>query len=215
MIVAETFWDNVAAKYAKSPVKDQASYDRTLERVRAHLKPEDRVLELGCGTGSTALALADAAAEIVATDFSAAMIALGKQKAAGAGVSNLRFMVAEPGDARLLADGTFDVVMGFNLLHLIEDLPRALAQIHDHLRPGGLFISKTFCRPGPGESNMEYLLTRLALPVMQAFGKAPLVGFMKVEKLEQHVIDAGFEIVETGTYPARPPRRFLVARKPG
>ncbi len=172
-------------------------------------------MELGCGTGSTALALAGAAAEIVATDFSAAMIALGKQKAAGAGVSNLRFMVAEPGDARLLADGTFDVVMGFHLLHLIEDLPRALAQIHDHLRPGGLFISKTFCRPGPGEGNMEYLLTRLALPVMQAFGKAPFVGFMKVEKLEQHVIDAGFEIVETGTYPARPPRRFLVARKPG
>ncbi|MEO0752349.1 MAG: class I SAM-dependent methyltransferase [Pseudomonadota bacterium] len=214
MIAPDKFWDNVAAKYAKTPVKDETAYQQTLDRVRAHLRPEDRVLELGCGTGTTALALAGAAREITATDFSDAMIEVGRKKAADAGVQNVRFLTAEPGSDTLRDDGPFDVVMAFNLLHLIEDLPTAMAQIAGLVRPGGLFVSKTFCRPGPGEGNLEYFATRIALPVMQTFGKAPYVGFMYVAHLEDQVTRAGFEITERGNYPARPPRRFLVARKP-
>ena len=48
------FWDRLAAGYAKKPVPDEEAYARTLERVRAHLTPNDRVLELGCGTGTSA-----------------------------------------------------------------------------------------------------------------------------------------------------------------
>ena len=54
MVSSEAFWDGVADKYAKTPIPDEADYAYTLERVRAHLKPGDRVLEIGCGTGSTA-----------------------------------------------------------------------------------------------------------------------------------------------------------------
>jgi SAM-dependent methyltransferase len=214
MIAPDTFWDNVADKYAKSPIKDEASYEKTLDRVRAHLKPTDRVLELGCGTGTTALKLADAAQEIVATDIAPRMIRVGETKADKAGVKNVRFMTAVPGDPQLVAEGPFDVVMAFNLLHLLEDLPAAMAQIAQHVRPGGLFISKTFCRPDWGQGNLEYYMTRLALPVMQTLGKAPFVGFMEIEELERHISHAGFTLVETGNYPERPPRRFIVGKKP-
>ena len=69
---ATLFWDRIAPKYAKSPVRDQQAYEATLARTRSYLGAEDKVLELGCGTGSTALILADAVAEYTATDLSLA-----------------------------------------------------------------------------------------------------------------------------------------------
>ena len=63
------FWDRRAAAYSKKPVPDADAYERTLERVRAYLTLNDRVLELGCGTGASALRLAASAGQILATDY--------------------------------------------------------------------------------------------------------------------------------------------------
>ena len=52
------FWDRIARKYAADPIKDMDGYARTVDRTRHHLRSTDTVLELGCGTGTTALKLA-------------------------------------------------------------------------------------------------------------------------------------------------------------
>ena len=49
----EKFWDKVAKKYAKSPIKNLQAYNETMERTKTHLSVGDSVLEVGCGTGST------------------------------------------------------------------------------------------------------------------------------------------------------------------
>lgn len=211
MTDAATFWDKVATKYAKSPVSDVPAYEYTLERTRSYLSPSAHMLEIGCGTGSTALALADAVKQVTATDFSQEMIALGKEKARIQGISNVDFQVKSVNDPSL-SQGTYDVVMAMNLLHLIEDLPGALAQINNALKPGGIFISKTFCRPVL-RPTFKFIAIRAVLPVMQFFGKAPFVSFMRIEFLEAAITAAGFSIVETGNYPANPPSRFIVAKK--
>lgn len=203
------FWDRIADKYAKAPIKDQESYSYTLDRTRSYLHREDRVLELGCGTGSTALELAPLVSEIIATDISGAMLDKGREKSAIQGIENVTFAQA---DAQHAPNGPFDVVTAFNLLHLVEDLDGTLKAIYQRTRPGGLFISKTFCVPH-GFSWIT-LLVNTALPVMQAIGKAPYLGKFKASELDAAIIAAGFELIETGQGPTKDPRRYLVARKP-
>lgn len=61
------FWNRVARRYARAKIGDPQGYERSLERTRALLGPGDRVLELGCGTGMTALRLAGSVQAYLAT----------------------------------------------------------------------------------------------------------------------------------------------------
>jgi SAM-dependent methyltransferase len=74
------FWDRSSRKYAIGAIADQAGYERTLDRTRALLGPGDKVLELGRGTGTTALRLAGDVQNYLATDISAGMIAIANEK---------------------------------------------------------------------------------------------------------------------------------------
>ena len=200
---AARLWDKIAPRYAARPVGDEAAYAATLDRVRAHLTADAQVLELGCGTGTTALTLAPHVARITATDVSPAMIEIARGKAAG--VANAGFEVAP---ARLSATQTYDAVLAFNLLHLLEDIDASLREIHAALRPGGLFISKTPCL-GDRKGFLRPLLWG-----MQKLGKAPSpVHFLKSKPLEDRIAGQGFALLETGDYPKSVPSHFIVARK--
>lgn len=202
------FWDTIARKYAADPITDIAGYERTLERARHYLKGDETAFEFGCGTGTTALRLAPFLARIVATDISGEMIAIAREKAEAEGCSNAVFEVATP-DAAPWPDGTFDIAFGFNVLHLVAAREAVLRGVHRLLKPGGLFISKTPCLK---EMN---LAVRLAVPVMQVFGKAPYVAFLSAEDLEREIAAAGFEIIERARHASRgrDARPFFVARK--
>jgi ubiquinone/menaquinone biosynthesis C-methylase UbiE len=202
------FWDRTARKYAADPVADMAGYERTLERTRHYLKSDDTVLEIGCGTGTTALALAPSVGRMLATDISGEMIAIAREKMSAERRLNVTFDVATP-DTVPAPDGTFDVALGFNVLHLIAARKAALSAVHRLLKPGGLFISKTPCLK---EMNP---LIRVAVPVMQLVGKAPYVAVLSGEQLEHEIAAAGFDIVERARHASRgrDARPFVVARK--
>ncbi|MEP3278727.1 MAG: class I SAM-dependent methyltransferase [Stappiaceae bacterium] len=204
------FWDRHAAGYAKSPIKNMEGYTYTLTRTRSYLKATDRALELGAGTGSTALELAPSVAHITATDISPAMIDIGKEKARHQGIDNIDFLAADSLVSNL--EGPYDVILAHNLLHLVEDLPATLKRVHALLKPGGLFISKTFCKPARIGPPLYYAM-RLALPLMRLFGKAPYVAVMRIAELETAITDEGFTIIETGNYPAKELSRYIVARR--
>jgi len=203
------FWDKAAAKYAKSKIGDPGAYETTLARTRSYLKAEDQALELGAGTGTTALHLAGSVARYTVSDGSTAMIDIAREKVWDTGASNLDFEVCDIVGA---PDGPFDVVLAFNLLHLVEDLDGALSRIQTLVKPGGLFISKSLCEPGLG-AGWKFTLLRMVVPLMQMMGKAPFVAFRRTDDFERQITDAGFEIIETGDYPAKPPSHFVVARR--
>jgi ubiquinone/menaquinone biosynthesis C-methylase UbiE len=202
------FWDRSSRKYAKGAIADQAGYQRTLDRTRALLGSGDRVLELGCGTGTTALRLAGGVQDYLATDISAGMIAIADQKHAAGPIPALAFRTAT---AEALPPDTarFNAVLGFNYLHLVRDLPGTLRRIHALLATEGLFISKTPC---VGDMNP---LIRFALPAMRAIGKAPYAGVFRTADLGQQIGAAGFDILATESHATKgnDNRPYIVARK--
>ncbi len=205
------FWDKAAEKYAKDPIADMEGYTYTRERTRSYLSPTDHVLELGCGTGSTALELAPSVAKITASDFAPSMIRIAKKKAAKEAITNIDFLAADLFDPAN-EQGPFDAVLAHNVLHLVDELPAALNRINGLLKPDGLFISKTFC-VDPERLTFTIRAMKVVLPFMQMIGKAPFVAFMTSSQYEQAITNAGFKIIETGNYPAKEARRYVVAKK--
>jgi SAM-dependent methyltransferase len=156
------FWDRTSRKYAKAAIADQDGYERTLDRTRSLLGAGDRVLELGCGTGTTALRLSGDVKSYLATDFSVGMITIAEEKRIAARVPVLEFRTATA-ESIELETGQFDAILGFNYLHLVRDLPGTLRRIRALLVSEGLFISKTPC-----VGDMNSLIRLVLLPVMRA-----------------------------------------------
>ena len=213
MPTSAEFWDRVAEKYARDKIADLPAYEFTLERTRSYLRATDRVVELGAGTSSTGLLLAPSVATYLATDVSAEMVRIGREKLAEAPIAG---MAIEQGsfDLPKLAGADYDAVLAFNLFHLVPDIRVALEQAAGMLRPGGLLISKTVCLGSRAWPVRGFFRAMIAL--MSVFGKAPKdVHFPTVAQMDAMVTEAGFEIVETGNYPAKTPSRYIVARKIG
>ena len=204
------FWDRIAVKYAADPIADMAGYEATLRRVQGLLSADQDVLEIGCGTGSTALRLAPFTRRLLATDVSAGMIAIAREKLAAQPLPQLSFAVADA-EIPLAGQGEYDAVLAFNLLHLVTDLDRALDLVVQTLRPGGLLISKTACI-----AEMNPLIPYLALPLMRAIGKAPHVLCFEAAVLQSAIARQGMDVVSVERHGTRGKdfRVFIVARKP-
>ena len=202
------FWNRTSRKYAKGAVADPAGYERTLERTGGLLKPGDRVLELGCGTGTTALQLAPRVRSYLATDFSPQMIAIAEDKHAKGPAPGLAFRVAAV-EALAPGAGAFEAILGFNYLHLVRDLPDVLERIHALLAPDGLFISKTPC---VGDMNP---LLGLVLPAMRALGQAPYAGVFRAAELERRLRETGFDVLAVENHASKGDDRrpYIVARR--
>ena len=207
------FWNRIARKYARDPIADMAGYDATLRRVLGLLSPEHAVLEIGCGTGTTALRLAPATRSLLATDVSPAMIAIAREKlnALPLPMPQLRFEIFDA-DAPVGNGAAYDAVLAFNLMHLVSDLDTALDSVVAALKPGGRFISKTPCL---GEMNR--LIPALLIPILRAIGMAPSVLVLDAAQLRSSFERHGLviEAIERHGSKRRDVRVFIVARKPG
>ena len=208
MVDSKTFWDKMAPKYAESQMRSVDDYEHTLARTLSYLTPQMRVLEVGCGTGTTALRLAPHVKAFVGTDQSSEMIRIARDKAADEH-SNLEFRVLGAAESAQLEEG-FDVVMGFNLFHLVPDADAVLADIFKMLKPGGLMISKTPCLMDKAFGWKRFLVAGM-LPILKRIGKAPDVGLWRIADVDRRIADAGFETLEAGNFPAI--SRYVVARK--
>jgi len=100
------------------------------------LRPGQRALEVGCGTGVFLEAAATTGADIVALDLSAHLIAQARGRVAGAGKVRLSLGNAEQMPFR---ESSFDAVYGSSILHHLN-IDAALAEVHRVLRPGGRIV---------------------------------------------------------------------------
>ncbi len=201
------FWDRVAKGYARKPVDDPQAYQKKLDQTQARFRPDMSVLEMGCGTGSTALLHAPHVGEYLATDISPAMIAIAEEKAAQENHANLRFQVSTAETAGHASKASFDAVLALNLLHLLDDPVGEITRIYGLIKPGGMFVSSTGCL-----ADMKGLLVKV-LPLMTFVGLAPRVQVMSSQQYVADIKAAGFDIEES--WVQRDGRTvFVIARKP-
>ena len=199
------FWDRIAERYSRKPVADEAAYQKKLEVTRTYFSPDTKVLEFGCGTGSTAIAHAPHVKHIRAIDISPKMIEICHRKAAQAEIDNATFEKGTIEDLDL-PDGSFDVVLGLSILHLLEDKDTAVAKVHRLLKPGGVFVTSTSCI---GDT-MNFF--KFIAPVGRRLGLMPYLDIFTTEELVECLTGAGFEI-DHQWQPRKGQAVFIVAKK--
>jgi trans-aconitate methyltransferase len=97
------------------------------------LKPGDRVLDLGCGTGQLTAQIAAQGAEVTGIDLSASMIAQARQN-----FPKLKFVLGDGSAFRF--DEPFDRVFSNAALHWIPEAESVIASVRENLKPEGLFV---------------------------------------------------------------------------
>ena len=118
----------------------------------ANVKPGDRALDVCCGTGDIAFALAKAGAEVNGVDFSEPMLGVARQRSRNTPRSALRVPHFHQGDAQRLdfPDTTFDVVtVGYGLRNL-SSWEAGLREMYRVARPGGRLLVLDFGKPDNG-----------------------------------------------------------------
>ena len=136
------FWDRVAGVYDLfADIFNKKTHKALLAAVSSRITPYDAVLECACGTGLLTGAIAERCRSLLATDFSANMLKRAKKKYGA--LPNVTFRQAdilhldEP-------DGQFDAVVAANVIHLLDEPYKALAELDRVCRSGGTIIVPTY-----------------------------------------------------------------------
>ena len=107
------------------------------------IHPGDRILELGCGTGSmwkNNLHLLKENTELILTDFSAGILETAKRNVVSAHVS---FHQVDIQDIPY-PENSFDAVIANMMLYHVPDLRKGLSEVRRVLKPGGTFYCATY-----------------------------------------------------------------------
>ena len=204
-------WDKQASGYDTKVLKIyEQAYDLSIQKVRSILSPDQRVLEIGCGTGIISLGIAPYVERVVATDISPQMISVARSKGERLSVSNVDFRVCD-GYSLPYDDGAFDVVLLFNTLHVVKEPATLLREAHRLLKPAGWLASATDCYAEPVPFPV-----RLMLGVQKLLHRVGIISFMwYYEKADIHRLleRCSFAIVDTGVLHPAPVNYYVLACK--
>jgi 2-polyprenyl-3-methyl-5-hydroxy-6-metoxy-1,4-benzoquinol methylase len=176
---SEKFWDRMAKYFDRVERKDEPTNIRIIEKTRNRLKISDNVLDYGCGTGTASIEIASCVKNVTGIDISSKMIEAAKGKTVEREVKNIDFEQTTIFDENF-KKGSFDVIICFYLLHLVEDTPKVMHRINELLKPGGLIISATPCIRGT--------LWGAVLSPVSKIGLIPPIKSFKISELEDLVV---------------------------
>ena len=135
------------------------------------IEPGLRVLDLGCGDGTTALPAARQGAEVLGVDIAANLVSAGNERAVSAGLANLRFQQGDASDLADLSDASFDLVVSiFGAMFAPRpfDVAREMVRV---TRRGGRIVMGNWI---PGDPT---LIARI-LKTVAAYTPPPPPGFV-------------------------------------
>jgi SAM-dependent methyltransferase len=199
-----TFWNEQAGPLW---VAHQERLDRQIgphgEVALARLapKPGERVVDLGCGCGDSALALGRAVGpggRVLGVDVSEPMLARARERAAAAGLANVEFRQADVQIAPL-EPGGFDAAFSRFGVMFFADPVAAFANVRRALRPGGrlAFVCWRPVAENPWvRVPMAAAATLVALPPPPPEGTPGPFAFGDSGRVRRILAEAGYEAVE-------------------
>jgi ubiquinone/menaquinone biosynthesis C-methylase UbiE len=200
-LVAE--FDRMAKTYERYVVPFTAPvWRRALRLMRAHVPPDARVLDVGCGPG---VELRDAArlvprGEVVGVDLAAEMLGVAASEADRRGITNVAFVQADVCALPAELDGSFDVAYACFSQHHFPDPLVASREVLRTLAPGGVY-----CVIDVGRE----WLRRLATPIAR-LGDPGWIGFATPERTAAMLVEAGAH--EVAVSPLLPGIDMVLAR---
>jgi ubiquinone/menaquinone biosynthesis C-methylase UbiE len=207
MSESDKFWDKKAEGYAKSPVSDEETYQRKLSETQSFFTPDMRILEFGCGTGTTAVHHAPHVLHIDAIDISENMLEIGRRRASESNIENITFTRGTLTEFN--ADtASLDAVLGLNVIHLLPDRHAVITEVARILKPGGIFVSSTGCL---GNSYLRFI--KLIIPLGKFLGLMPDVFVLTESELASELTNAGFAIESQWHHGMKDIDVFMIARK--
>ena len=204
---SEKFWDKAARDFTDHEKQTNLSENKDFLTIIKYLKPDDIVLDYGCATGIISNAIADKVKEVHAIDISSKMIEIAKIKASERNIENIYYTHATIYDERYKKE-TFDVILAFRILHMLEDVQVVVRRINELLKPGGTFISVSACM-----GDKKTLLSILVFLASKMRLVPQHISLFKLPELQGIITGGGFNILEYEKMDDKVPHYCIVARK--
>lgn len=97
--------------------------ENILQKLKIHLRPSFRVLEIGCGSGLTAFSLASHVQEYVGIDLSSEIVKKNQERARKEHLTHLKFICGKADQIDTLEMGHFDLIILNSVIHCFPNLP--------------------------------------------------------------------------------------------
>lgn len=202
---AEKFWDRTANSYDNEEKKDKQTYLNIIEKTTGYLNVNDVVLDYGCGTGLVSNEIAGHVKMVQAIDISSKMIEIAKNKAIGRKIQNIDYAYTTIFDKKY-NNGSFNAILAFHILHLLEDPQKIIIRINELLKPGGLLITATPCMG-------ERPFLNGIFSIGSKLGLIPKIQSFKLPELEDLITKENFKLVETECLHHKSQQYFIIAKK--
>lgn len=164
----------------------RSRWRRRVQMLTSHLRPEMKVLELGCGTAYFTRELARTGASITAIDISPDLLAEARLNCSAANVN----FEKQNAYALSYANDSFDSVVGSSVLHHLE-IDKALKEISRVLRPGGsLFFTE------PNMVNPQIAVQKNVPAIKKRLGDSPDETAFFRWPLHKRLKQAGFREIQ-------------------
>ena len=118
-----------------------------------------RVIDLGCGPGHHSVELAERGLAVTGVDYSEAMLARARAKAAERSVA-IEFIQADLSTELPVSAPGYDAALCVSVLQVIPDPNAFLTRVHGLLRPGGHLLIEA-ALPGPADPFRPHCETRV------------------------------------------------------
>jgi ubiquinone/menaquinone biosynthesis C-methylase UbiE len=143
-----------------------------------------KILDLGCGDGTTALPAAMRGADVLGIDIAANLVAAGNKRARDAGLNNCKFQLGDACNLQELTSASFDMVVsifGAMFAPKPQDVAREMVRV---CRPGGRIIMGNWIPDDP-------TLVAQILKICSAYSPPPQEGFVSPMTwgIEAHVVE--------------------------